>query len=261
MSIPKIIHYCWFGYAPKPYWAEKCINSWKKYCPDYKIIEWNEDNFDISQCPLYVKQAYNAKKWAFVTDYARLKIVYEIGGIYMDTDVELKKNLDDFLNYDAYFGFEDGVHINTGLGFGAIPESSIIYEMMQEYLDIEFVLSDGSFDNTPCPIRNTNVLLKHGLKQDDSLQMLEDTILILPKIYLCPISYDTGKRLRSSKTVSVHWFSASWKTTQEKKRHKKEVRKRNTERYYDYFIHIPNRILKLLLGEHLYEKIKRVVKR
>lgn len=108
MSIPKVIHYCWFGHDPKPKLAEKCIKSWKKKCPDYKIIEWNEENFDISACPLYVRQAYEAKKWAFVTDYVRLKVVYEHGGIYLDTDVELKKNLDFLLNHKAYFGFEEG---------------------------------------------------------------------------------------------------------------------------------------------------------
>ena len=87
--IPKTIHYCWFSCNPKPKLAEKCIKSWKKHCPDYEIIEWNEDNFDLSTAPLYVRQAYEAKKWAFVTDYVRLKLVYDYGGIYMDTDVEL----------------------------------------------------------------------------------------------------------------------------------------------------------------------------
>ena len=93
MSVPKIIHYCWFGGNPKPKLAEKCIKSWKKFCPDYQIIEWNEENFDVSAAPEYVCQAYAAKRWAFVTDYVRLKAMTEMGGIYMDTDVELVKPL------------------------------------------------------------------------------------------------------------------------------------------------------------------------
>lgn len=105
--IPKIIHYCWFGGGPKPKSVEKYIRSWKKYCSDYEIIEWNEDNFDISSSPLYVKQAYAAKKWAFVSDYARLKVVFECGGIYFDTDVQVIKNIDTLLQYDTFFGFEN----------------------------------------------------------------------------------------------------------------------------------------------------------
>ena len=124
--IPKLIHYCWFGHNPLPKDAKRCIRSWKKYCPDYVIKEWNEDNFDISQCPQYVRQAYEAKKWAFVSDYVRLKLVHDHGGVYMDTDVELLKPLDRLLSHKAYFGFEDdGLQINTGLGFGAERGESV----------------------------------------------------------------------------------------------------------------------------------------
>ena len=105
--IPKTIHYVWFGRNPKPDLAVKCINSWKKYCPDYEIIEWNEDNFNLDEAPLYVRQAYEAKKWAFVSDYVRLWAMTEFGGIYMDTDVEVLKPLDRFLQNEAFSGFED----------------------------------------------------------------------------------------------------------------------------------------------------------
>ena len=122
MSIPKKIHYCWFGRNPLPESAKKCIESWKKYCPAYEIIEWNEDNFDLTE-NRYAREAYEQKKWAFVSDYARLKIVYEQGGIYMDVDVELIKPLDELTELDGYMGFEkeiDGqMWIATGLGFGA----------------------------------------------------------------------------------------------------------------------------------------------
>lgn len=194
MSIPKKIHYCWFGNNPKPTLVKKCIASWKKYCKDYEIIEWNEENFDISQCPRYVQEAYQEKQWAFVTDYARLKIVYENGGIYMDTDVELRKNLNQFLKYNGYFGFEEGIHIATGLGFGALAKTPILYEMMEDYNNISFIREDGSYNLIPCPKINTNIFLKHGLKQNNTMQVIKGNILILPSIYLCPISYETGKR-------------------------------------------------------------------
>ena len=256
MGIPKTIHYCWFGFNAKPALAKKCIKSWKKKCPDYQIIEWNEDNFDISQCPLYVRQAYEEKQWAFVTDYVRLKIIYEYGGIYLDTDVELKKSLNSLLEYEAYFGFEDGVYINTGLGFGANIHNQILYEMMEEYENISFIQADGSFDKMPCPQRNTEILLKHGLVQNDSWQVIDKNILILPSIYLCPLSYNTQKMEKSKKTLSIHWFSASWKSKQERKDHRKRIRKDDL----DYIIHTPNRVLKKILGEKMYSKLKKKIK-
>ena len=117
--IPKIINYCWFGKNPLPTSVKKCINSWKKYCPDYKIIQWDETNFDVKS-NMFVKEAYEAKAWAFVSDYARLKVKYENGGIYFDTDVELVKNLDFLLKNSAYIGIQQSEYLcNTGLGFGA----------------------------------------------------------------------------------------------------------------------------------------------
>ena len=215
--IPKIIHYCWFGRNPKPKLAEKCIRSWKKHCRGYKIIEWNEDNYDLSKAPLYVRQAYEAKKWAFVTDYVRLQVVYENGGIYMDTDVELLKPLDSLLSYDAYFGFEDGVHVATGLGFGAVKGCNILKEMMDDYRDIPFVLEDGTYDLVTCPVRNTKILVSHGLIPNDDKQILDSGILILPKRYFSPIDNRTGEKNVDSETISVHWFSASWCSDEERK--------------------------------------------
>ena len=259
--IPKIIHYCWFGGNPLPDSAKKCIASWKKYCPDYEIIEWNEDNFDISSCPLYVRQAYGAKKWAFVTDYVRLKVVYDNGGIYMDTDVELIKNLDSLLKYKAYFGFEDGKHIATGLGFGAKKEHYILAELMYDYNEMPFLLEDGTFNRTTCPVINTNVFLKHGLIQNDQKQILDENILILPSIYLCPISYWDGKRRYSLETFSIHWFNASWQTESEREAHSKAIKALQKEQVKDYWVHLPNRILMKLLGQHNYQKLKQFLKK
>lgn len=257
--IPQIIHYCWFGHNPKPKLAEKCIKSWKRYCPDYEIIEWNEDNFDISACPLYVRQAYEAKKWAFVTDYVRLQVVYEHGGIYMDTDVELKKSLDPLLDHQAYFGFEDGVYINTGLGFGAVKGMPLLREMMDDYQDIPFVLPDGSFDTTTCPERNTEVLLRHGLRQDNTKQVI-DGFAIYPKDVFCPLDYYTGKVAKTKNTVAIHWFSASWQTKEAKQRHKRNKRKTNRTNRLHFILHIPHRVLRLILGEKNYEKLKHCLK-
>lgn len=255
--IPKVIHYCWFGGNPLPALAQKCIRSWKKFCPDYEIIEWNEENFDISSCPLYVRQAYEAKKWAFVTDYVRLQLVYENGGIYMDTDVELKKSLDPLLKYQGYFGFEDGQHINTGIGFGSIKGLPLLKDIMNDYRDIPFVKADGSFDTETCPSRNTKVLLQYGLKQDDSMQILSGDILILPSVYLCPYSYETKTRRHSQETISIHWFDASWRTEAEKSYHEQKIRRERL----DCIKRLPNRLLMKLLGDENYRKLKKILKK
>ena len=154
MSIPKVIHYCWFGKGEMPKIAKKCIKSWEKYCPDYEIICHNEDNFDLSQ-NRYMREAYEEIKWAFVSDFARLKIIYDNGGIYLDTDVELIKPIDDLLENKGFMGFDEKGIDATGLGNGAEKGNEIIGEFLKDYYDIPFVLPDGSYDLTPCPDRNT----------------------------------------------------------------------------------------------------------
>ncbi len=255
--IPKIIHYCWFGKNAKPPLAEKCIKSWKKYCPDYQLIEWNEDNFDLSACPLYVRQAYEAKKWAFLTDYIRLKVVYDHGGIYFDTDVELLKSPDSLMSHRAWFGFQDGKCVATGLGFGAEANHSILAELMAQYADIPFFLPDGTMDLMACPERNTEVFLNCGLKQDDSRQILEDDILILPTVVLCPLDYFTGKYKRSRKTISVHRFAATWRSKEDKKRvlsQRKQWRRQTRKDKRSVMI---RRIAMKLLGETRYQSLKK----
>lgn len=218
--IPKTIHYCWFGNNPKSELAIKCINSWKKYCPDYVIIEWNDSNFDLSLCPLYVQQAYELQKWAFVTDYVRLKVVYENGGIYFDTDVELIKNIDELLCNNAFFGFEFGKFINTGLGFGSVKNMQLLSELMKSYEYISFISEEGVVDTLPCPIRNTEVFLRYGLIQNNTNQYLENGILILSSSYLSPIDPTTGELLLRDNTISIHWYDASWKSEDEKRQYK-----------------------------------------
>ena len=154
MSIPKIIHYCWFGRGKLPKLAEKCIESWKKYCPQYKIVCWNEDNFDINQNK-YAKEAYEAGKWAFVSDYVRLKVLYDEGGIYLDTDVELIKPLDKLIEDGGFMGFDDNGVISTGLGFACEKGNKLIEALLADYDGISFICNDGAYDLTPCPDRNT----------------------------------------------------------------------------------------------------------
>lgn len=258
--IPRIIHYCWFGGNPLPKLAEKCIKSWMKFCPDYQIIRWDESNYDVSLAPLYVRQAYEAKKWAFVTDYVRLQVVYENGGIYLDTDVELIKPLDSFLKHGAYFGFENAKYVATGLGFGAEKGNAVLMEMMEDYHDIPFVLKDGSFDLLACPYRNTAVLDRMGLVANNSLQVLPGDILILPTTYLCPISFATGERHISKETVSIHWYTASWRTEDQKKWDKCRQYRRRLGDFIDRLVHLPNKMLISLLGRDRYQRLKALLK-
>lgn len=254
--IPKTIHYCWFGSNPLPPLAIKCINSWKKKCPDYKIIEWNESNYDISTTPLYVRQAYEAKKWAFVTDYVRLDVVYQNGGVYLDTDVQIIKKLDRFLKDIAFFGFQDEAGVATGLGFGAVKGSLILKDLMKDYEEAEFILKDGTFDDTPCPSRNLSVFLKYGLKQNGSEQILDGGTHIYPMEFFCPMDFKTGIVKKTRNTATIHWFSASWHDEEERKRI--ENRRRNIKK--DRMIHLPNRILMNILGRERYEDLKELIK-
>ena len=188
------------------------MDSWIKYCPDYHIVEWNESNYDLSSAPHYVRQAYAAKKWAFVTDYVRIQIIYENGGVYLDTDIELLRSIDDKLNNSAYFGLQKDMKINTGLGFGSEKGSTILRELMQSYQDIPFLLPDGSMDMLPCPDRNTAIFLQHGLICKDIEQMLEGGIHIFPSEYFSPKDFFTGKLDITKNTYSIHHFAESWRS-------------------------------------------------
>ncbi len=207
MSIPKVIYYCWFGKNNLPAFAQKCIASWKKYCPDYEIVCINEDNFDFSQNK-YAKEAYEAKKWAFTSDYARLKTLFDNGGIYFDTDVELIKPLDDIIE-NGFMGFDDNGLISTGLGFACEKGNELVGALLKDYDNIPFILPDGSFDITPCPDRNTKLIQSLGMDTSNEDQVFMG-IRFLPEDYLCPMKYYSGKKIITKNTHSIHHFAASW---------------------------------------------------
>lgn len=211
-KIPKIIHYCWVGGNEKPESVQYCINSWKKYCPDYEIIEWNETNYDFTQNE-YMKEAYDAKKWGFVPDYARLDIIYKYGGFYLDTDVELIKNFDDLLDNESVFGFEDTgeneFFVSCGLGFGAKPKNPLIKKLLDSYNNLKFKLSDNNYDLTPAPKINTPIFEQNNFIMNNKYQTINgDTIY--PSEYFCPKIFVTGKMKITKNTHSIHHFTASW---------------------------------------------------
>lgn len=253
--IQKVIHYCWFGGAKKTKLVKKCIKSWTKFCPDYCIIEWNESNYDLRTAPLFVQQAAEAKKWAFVSDYVRLKVVYEHGGIYLDTDVEIVRNMDFLLNQPAYFGFEFTNLINTGLGFGAIKGFEFLRELMRVYEDIP-LLSDGEDDYTACPERDTDIFVLHGLKKNGEEQFLDKTIHIYPSEYFCPGRW-RGMMKITPNTVSVHWYASSWHT----KQMLMESRKKQQKIIISHYLKYANHLGFTLLGKEKCEQIKVLVKK
>jgi hypothetical protein len=202
--IPKKIHYCWFGRGAKPRLAEKCIASWKKYCPDYEIIEWNEGNFDVNRNG-YTQMCIREKKYAFLSDYVRLLVVAEHGGVYFDTDVELIRPIDHLLEGHAFFGFETPEYVASGLGFGSEAHGTAIEAMLREY---DFLIS-GTEGTRGCPRLNTAALVKLGLKPDGSMQHVADAV-ILPADYLNPYEAVTGQLHKTKNTCSIHWYSAAW---------------------------------------------------
>lgn len=254
IMIPKTIHYCWFGRNEKPKLIKKCIDSWKKYCVDYEIIEWNEDNFDI-EINAYVKEAYREKKWSFVSDYARLWIVYNYGGVYLDTDVELIREIDDLLVNKAFFGTEDGKYIATGLGFGAEPYNVIVKAMMVDYNSLHFFKADGTCDMLPCPMRNTNSIKK--IIEIDKFDKIIYTsyATFYPKEFFCPLDYLTRTMSKTPYTYSIHWYDASWLSKDQYKLRKKRILIYKVDRLK----HFPNRILLHLLGEKTYTKLKGII--
>ena len=213
--IPKTIHYCWFGKKDLPPEAKRCIASWKKICPDYDIIRWDENNFDVNQNP-FIKAAYEAKKWAFVSDYARLKVVYDNGGIYLDTDVELRKNLDSLREHGCYIGIQQNEFLcTTGLGFGATKSNPVVLKMLESYDDLTF--SESHTLELSCPLLNNAVIRSYGLVSNTEITDLPE-VTVYPPQYFDPYG---GKNLLCDETYSIHHYAASW--TSEKNQFKRKI--------------------------------------
>ncbi|MEL1134488.1 glycosyltransferase [Desulfitobacterium sp. THU1] len=207
-GIPRIIHYCWFGGSSLPLLAVKCIDSWKRVLPDFELREWNEENFDLA-CNQYVQQANESRKWAFVTDFVRLKVLYDFGGIYMDTDVEVIKPLDEFMKLPAFSGFEGEAYINTGI-IGAKKGNKWIKELIKDYDDRVFIKEDGSYDQTTNVKIITNTTKNmYPINLDNTLQAFDD-VSFYPLDWFCAKSYETGEIVRTENTHTIHHFSGSW---------------------------------------------------
>lgn len=209
--IPKVIHYCWFGHGALPTSAKRCISSWKKYLPDYQIKEWNEDNFNVNIIP-YTTEAYKAKKYAFVSDFARFWIIYHYGGVYFDTDVEVIKSMDHMIENGPFMAAETSVnrgehlYVAPGLGFAASPNHPFLKECIDTYNKLRFSFDNGT--KTICEYV-TELLERHGLKQTDEIQKVAD-LTIYPWDYMCPISTEGLVMRKTPNTVSIHFYAASW---------------------------------------------------
>lgn len=225
--IPKVIHYCWFGRNPLPALAIRCINSWKKYLPDYEIKEWNEDNFDVNMIP-YTKEAYQAKKYAFVSDYARFWILYHYGGVYFDTDVEVIKDFTPIVEAGNFMGKEIGnpiflndgtsiVNVNPGLGMGVEKDNPFLKEALSIYQDKKFLLPDGSLNTKTIVTTTTEMLIVKGYCSNGGVEIV-DGWKLYPQDYFCPKNYYTGELCITENSYSIHHYDASWKSKSDKRK-------------------------------------------
>lgn len=221
--IPKVIHYCWFGGNELPPLAVKCIESWKKYLPEYEIKRWDETNFDVHMIP-YISEAYEAKKYAFVSDYARFWVLHKYGGLYFDTDVEVIKPLDDIISAGPFMGCENycdphaepsEIGVAPGLGLGAIPNQSLYKNILELYSSMSFRNPDGSLRLTTVVSHITGLLCDYGLKNTNEIQEVCG-IKIYPKEYFCPQDYVSGKIEITENTRTIHHYAASWQDTRQK---------------------------------------------
>lgn len=212
--IPKKIHYCWFGRNPLPDSALKCIASWRRFFPDYEIIEWNEDNFDVNSIP-YTAQAYEAKKYAFVSDYARFKILYEHGGLYFDTDVEVIRPMYDIIARGPFMGYEidsnnDKVgEVAPGLGLGAEAGMTFYNRIIEAYGLLSFKNADGTLNQKTIVKYNSELLGEYGMSAKPGIQKVAG-LTIYPSEYFNPLDDLTGRLNVTPNTRSIHWFTKTW---------------------------------------------------
>lgn len=212
--IPKTIHYIWVGENPLSDEYRRNINTWRKNNPDYDIIQWDESNYDFSTCD-YIREAYEAKEWAFVSNYMRFDIIKEYGGIYLDTDVEVKKSLDCLLQDDAFFAMGAVDRINAGSGFGSIKDHPIVVDVLTRFQNRHFIKEDGKKDNTPLHAKIHPTIKNWGFIIENNYQCVNG-VALYPKEVLSPLSIDGMPDFFSEKTLSVHREAGSWKIEREK---------------------------------------------
>ncbi|MBP3768910.1 MAG: hypothetical protein J6I48_02205 [Lachnospira sp.] len=206
--IPKKIHYCWFGRGEMPDFLKKCMDSWRLYCPDYEIIKWNEDNYDVN-CHDYTREAYAHKKYGFVSDLARLDILYENGGLYFDTDVSLERNIDDLLYQEAFIGVEKWGNINTGGGCGFVARHPMLREMIAYRDKFHFELNDGSLNIDTNGMYETIPFLEKGFKPCNMLQEIGG-VTVYPAYVNHPYDYMSCEIIKKESTVAIHHFYGGW---------------------------------------------------
>lgn len=216
--IPKVIHYCWFGGKPLPESAKKCIDSWRKFLPDYEVKEWNESNYNVHKIP-YIHEAYDAKKYAFVSDYARYDILHQFGGVYFDTDVEVIQTMDDIIEKGPYMGIEVPAKsnitplVNPGLGIGAPANLTFYKKILDYYRNLHFLGKDGKPNEVTIVTHTSKVLAESGMQPVNEIQQVE-SIWIYPVDYFNPLNDLTAELKITENTRSIHWYTKTW----EKKR-------------------------------------------
>ena len=234
-NIPKIIHYFWFGRGKKPDIFYKCLKSWEKYCPDYEIIEWNEDSFDINMNS-YIKEAYERKKYAFVSDYARFYILKKYGGIYLDIDVEIIKNIDELLLNNTFMGFEDRNQVNPGLIMGAKSNDQVLNEILDIYDSFGCFPQDN---HNVCKIVTDYLINKKNLDVNSNEIQYLDGVTVYPLEYFCACDYFTKKFSITDKTYSIHHYNGSWLSKKDK------------------FINTIKKYVYIIIGRKNYDSLKR----
>ncbi|AGK52658.1 glycosyltransferase family 32 protein [Bacillus sp. 1NLA3E] len=207
VKIPKVIHYCWFGRNEKPKIVNKCIASWKKNLPDYELVEWSEENFDIN-VNSYIKEAYRSGKFAFVSDYVRVHALYYYGGIYLDTDVEVFKSFDPLLHHDSFWGFEQENFIATST-IGASKGNSLIKIFLDSYNGKKFNENGTNNELTNVAII-TEILKNKGLKMDGTFQEMPGIATFFPQPYFSPYDYINCRNFITENTYAMHHFYKSW---------------------------------------------------
>lgn len=208
--IPKIIHYCWFGGKPLPEMAQKCIASWKKYLPEYELRLWNEETFDLDMYP-YTREAYDNRKFAFVSDVVRLWALEKFGGVYMDADVEILRPLGELMELPAFTGYEASLSNApvTGL-MASAPHGVWVREQLAYYEGRHFLLPDGTMDLTTNTITIARIMQEGGFKIDGKYGVYKDDLHVFPVDYFCPLTSTRVLKLTKN-TYCIHHFASSWR--------------------------------------------------